>query len=64
MAKAKKGEIRFSLAEGPQGLSVSAEGKVAWLPPQTLRGENVKASVTVKSASGQERIHYLRIYVK
>jgi len=64
VAKSKKGGLSFSLAEGPQGLTVGPEGKVTWLPPQTLRGEEVNAAVTVKAASGQERIHHLRILVR
>jgi len=64
MAKSKHGGLSFGIAEGPQGLSLGPEGKVTWVPPRTLRGDEVNAAVTVKSASGQERIHHLRILVR
>jgi hypothetical protein len=64
VAKSRQREIRFALAQGPQGLSVTPEGRVAWQPPQAAQGEDVNVTLTVKSSSGEERIHRLRVIVK
>jgi Trypsin-like peptidase domain len=64
VARSKQGDVSFSLVKGPQGLSITPEGKLAWLPPQAVRGENLTVALNVKSTSGQERIHQLQISIK
>lgn len=63
-ALSKAGGPRCTLTQGPNGMTVSSGGKVSWLPPKGVpSGEIQTAVITVADASGQERIHTLRIGV-
>jgi hypothetical protein len=63
-ARSKKRSIHYTLARGPDGLNVDAEGKVTWTVPQALKGQNVSAVVVVGDESGEELFHTLRIHVE
>jgi hypothetical protein len=55
-ARSKKGGLKYTLAFGPDGLAVGADGKVTWDAPADF-GKPVNAAVTISDATGQEIIH-------
>jgi hypothetical protein len=63
VAKSRKGGIKYSLTNGPEGLTVTPDGKVKWLAPASLKGQEVEAVVTVEDATGQERFRKITIKV-
>ncbi len=63
MARSRKGAIKYALTKGPDGLTVTPDGKVKWLVPVSLKGQEVEAVVTVEDASGQERFRKLTFKV-
>jgi len=63
-ALSKAGGIRYTVAQGPDGLTVSPTGKVTWLEAKSpASGDVVTAVVTVADSTGTERFHTLRIHV-
>jgi WD40 repeat protein len=63
-ALSKAGGLRYTLTQGPEGLTVSPAGALSWTPPKSLAGDDpVTVIVTVSDASGQERFHRLRISI-
>jgi hypothetical protein len=63
VAKSRKGGITYSLTNGPDGLTVTSDGKVKWLVPQSLKGQEVETVVTVTDATGQERFRKITIKI-
>jgi WD40 repeat protein len=61
--RSKAGGLRYSLAKGPDGLTVSPAGQLSWLPPKEQAGEVVTAVVTVADSAGRERFHTITIRV-
>lgn len=55
-ARSKQGGVKFKLEAGPDGMKVSADGKVTWGAPTDL-DKSVSVAVTVSDGSGQETIH-------
>ena len=64
MARSSKGGVTYSLAKGPEGLTVADDGKLTWLVPEGTKGEELSVVVTVGNASGQERFVTLKIQMK
>ncbi len=64
VARPKKGAITYTLASGPDGLTVSGAGELSWTVPTELKGQEVTAVVTVADASGDELFHTLKIRVR
>jgi hypothetical protein len=63
-AFSKAGGIRYTVAQGRDGLTVSQSGNLTWLPPKRPANDDlVSAVVTVADSSGTERFHTLRIRV-
>jgi hypothetical protein len=62
-ARSKSGGIRYTLAKGPDGLTLSAAGKLTWTPPKPLSGDTVKAVVIVADSTGREHFHTITIRV-
>jgi WD40 repeat protein len=62
-ARSKAGGLRYALADGPDGLTVSPTGELTWTPPRRPVGDTVKAVVTVADPSGRERFHTITIRV-
>ena len=61
--KSKRGGVRYSIASGPAGLTISAQANLTWNVPLDARSdENV--IVKVKDAAGQEVLHYFRLHVE
>ena len=64
VARSKKGGLTYAVANGPDGLAVTADGKITWLVPKELAGKDVQAVVSVGDASDREVFLTLKIYVK
>src|SRR5207253_4778395 len=62
-AASKRGSVKYSLASGPDGLNVSADGKVEWSVPASFAGDQASVIVSVKDASGQEVFHAFKITI-
>jgi hypothetical protein len=62
-ARSKSGGIRYTLAKGPDGLTLSPTGKLTWTPPKPLSGDAIKAVVIVADSSGREHFHTITIRV-
>jgi hypothetical protein len=62
--KSKKGEVKYRLDGAPDGMKVSADGKLAWDVPPHLAGTDVDIILTVTDASGQEVFHTFKIAIK
>jgi S1-C subfamily serine protease len=55
-AKSKKGEVKYKLDFGPDGLAVSADGKVTWDTPADF-DKPATVGITISDKSGQETTH-------
>jgi hypothetical protein len=62
-ARSKSGGLKYTLADGPDGLKVAPDGKVTWTPPKEASGQTAKAIVTIVEPSGREQFHTLMIRV-
>lgn len=63
-AFSKAGGIHYALTQGPDGLTVTPEGKLNWLPPKgRADGEDVTAIITVSDSSGQQRFNTVKISI-
>jgi hypothetical protein len=63
VARSKKGGVKFSLSDGPEGMSVASDGKLTWMVPEKLKGEDAVAVVRADGAAGLQRLHRLRIRI-
>jgi len=50
---AKSGPVKYELPKAPEGMTVSAEGKITWTPPKGIIG---RAPVEVKSTDAKGRV--------
>ena len=55
--KSSKGGVKFRLASGPEGMTVSPTGAVAWEVPADAKGTTAEVILTITDASGQEVFH-------
>jgi hypothetical protein len=58
-AVSKAGGVKFKLQSGPEGLTVSGEGEVAWKTPDQPADETV--IVSMKDASGREMLNTFHV---
>jgi S1-C subfamily serine protease len=64
-ARSLGGSIRYSLTDGPNGLAVTASGKLTWTPSKEEVGRNTQAVVRlVDPTTGWERMHQIEILVE
>ncbi len=65
VAHSRAGGVKCALTDGPEGLAVSINGKLTWLPPKSLAGQGGVFSVVVDVAdsAGKERFHTITIRV-
>jgi hypothetical protein len=61
--KSKKGQVKYQIGSGPEGLQVSPEGLVKWRVPADFKGEESPVILTLRDASGQEVFHTFTIRV-
>src|SRR5439155_20628360 len=47
-AASKRGSVKYSLASGPEGMTVSSDGKVEWSVPADFSGDQASVIVSVK----------------
>ena len=64
VARSKNGGITCSLADGPEGMTVTPAGEITWLVPKEQKTSTVKAVVSVGDRSGQEVLVTLMIYIR
>ena len=50
----KAGGLTFTLTDAPDGMTVSPTGELAWTPPAAAAAGDVRVSVTVKDAKGNQ----------
>jgi hypothetical protein len=56
VVKSKKGDVKFKLSAGPDGMKVAAGGTLTWTPPKDWKGGD-GVILTVSDKSGQEVFH-------
>jgi len=59
--RSKKGGVKVKLDSGPDGLTVSEDGKLKWAVPADIKDKEVNVLMTVSDASGQEVVQVLRV---
>jgi S1-C subfamily serine protease len=62
--KVKKGPAKFKLEAGPEGMTVSAEGKLEWAVPVGFAEKEVSVIISVTDAGGQETFHSFKLEKK
>jgi hypothetical protein len=58
--KSKKGDVKFKLNAGPEGMKVDADGTVSWTAPRDWKGGD-SVSLSVSDKSGQEVFHSFKL---
>jgi hypothetical protein len=61
--KSRRGGVKVTLDYGPEGMTLGADGKLAWDVPAALTNQEVKVILTVSDATGQEIFHTFRLKV-
>jgi hypothetical protein len=64
VARSSKGAVRFELASGPPGLTVTPEGTMTWRVPLDRETKEYEAILTISDASGRQIFHTIRIKVE
>jgi hypothetical protein len=57
------GAMTFRLESGPDGMTVTPDGKLTWAVPADFANKDVSVIVSVKSAGGKEIFHNFRVAV-
>jgi len=60
--KSKRGGVKLSLDSGPDGMTLSPEGRISWHVPPSLKEVEVPVIVSVKDASDQEIYHSFKLH--
>jgi hypothetical protein len=63
VVRSRKGGVRYQLAGGPEGMVISAAGKVTWAVPAGFADQQAEVLLTVTDQSGQEVFHSFRLAV-
>jgi hypothetical protein len=63
VVKSKKGGVKVSLDAGPDGMKLSADGKLTWDVPAAMVKQDAVVILSVSDASGQDLFHTFRITV-
>lgn len=58
------GEVRYALEFGPAGMQVSDKGLVSWEVPRDFDGSQAAVAISIRDASGQEKLHSFRVRVR
>ncbi len=56
-ARAHRGGLKFELSSGPDGMTISKEGRLTWNVPTEFEDDEVTPVVTIKDDSGAEIFH-------
>jgi hypothetical protein len=62
--KSKRGGVRCTLDSGPEGMTVSPEGKVHWPVPADETPTHASVVISVSDASGQKLVHTFKVAVQ
>jgi hypothetical protein len=62
--KVKKGPAKCKLESGPEGMTVTADGKLEWAVPAGFAEKEVSVIVSVTDAGGQETFHSFKLAKK
>jgi hypothetical protein len=62
--RSRKGGVKFTLADGPAGLTLKPDGLIEWNVPNRRSDFEETAVITIKDASGQSLFHRLKIQVR
>lgn len=63
-ARSRKGGLKYELASGPEGMTISTAGIITWAVPSTFPdGGATTVIVSVRDKSGQERTHTFSLRV-
>jgi hypothetical protein len=57
----KNGGLKYSLATGPAGMKIDAQGKLSWSAPLEAEHGKIPVSVVVRDQSGQEIRHDFKL---
>jgi hypothetical protein len=63
-ATSAKGDVQFTLVEGPKGLSVSLGGQISWPVPEQPQGVGAKVVLTLRDPAGRSRSHEVVLRVQ
>ncbi len=63
VVKSKKGQVKYKLDSGPEGMQVSPEGLLKWRVPADFKGEEGDVILNVRDGSGQEVFHTFTIRI-
>lgn len=55
--KSKKGKVVYRLDSGPEGMRISAAGKLTWAVPADFGEDEASVVLSIRDASGQEVFH-------
>jgi hypothetical protein len=61
--ESKAGSLRFTLDQGPDGMTVSPGGVVRWPVPPRYTGKTARAVLTIKDARGKGLIHSFQVAI-
>jgi hypothetical protein len=61
--QSRKGGLKYELSSGPEGMTLSRDGRLTWDPPVDLAETDVTPVLVVKDANGQEIFHTFTIHV-
>jgi hypothetical protein len=61
--RSKKGGVKVKLESGPDGLTVTPDGKVTWAVPKDFAEKDVSVLLTISDASGKELLHTFKLAV-
>jgi hypothetical protein len=61
--KSKKGGVKYKLDAGPEGMKVSADGRLTWAVPAAFADSEVNVILSITDASGQEVFHSFKVAV-
>jgi hypothetical protein len=64
IAKSSAGQVKFTLAEGPKGLSVSPDGQISWQQPVQSDGEPLEMVLSLSDPAGRKRTYKMVIRVQ
>jgi S1-C subfamily serine protease len=62
--QSRKGKVKYELSGGPDGMTISREGRLTWDVPPEFEGDDVTPIVLVKDASGQEVFHTFTVHLR
>ena len=63
-ARSRRGGLKYELSSGPDGMTISQEGRLNWNVPTEFADEEVTPIVTLKDNSGAEIFHTFTMRVR